>query len=765
MTSPGSFGAVLVDTANPHGSVGPDFFGDLLTPCSRDIADRKEQLILHLLQKVCDSIDPTPRLFLENVRKLYDSGILTNMNFLSEMALDPSLSYFISQLNPSDRRPERKVGFEMRPSEDRKKKKAEDDLLSLTNLSGMMMDNFFPDHPIAKHEKKAPVTSHKKSPPHLLRELDVSRSRTDFGVFSKVGKGGFGKVYKAQHNMDGRVYAIKKIVFWHGGDAALLERKVLREVKCLAKLDSAYVCRYYGAWFEAVWNQDAEEEFEPESGDSEASKGPNDAFSSTDGSYLPELEDESATNSPLSSVASSRASSPCRISMPSGRDTLSLDMEGLLFGDEPAECPICGASPCSCRETRNRPESAPRPIKCSQSSPELEDLMMSSRASTRTNAVWLPSTRGDAATKSHQKRQDDAWNQIIDRFRFKICLYIQAQFCEGQTLRHWMTERKQVESPYCMRLFYQMVTGMHDVHLAGVIHRDLKPANIFLTTQHGDTVIKIGDFGLAKEEYQKSSSGKPRKPLGTMTYAAPEQIQGSLYCDKADIYSLGIILFELFNVFETGMERAKQIGLVRKNQIPSEFERAFPEETRLIRWMTSQNPKQRPSSADLLRDPYLKAWEQCATHTPRSLNCPEGFPGHLFMGRNQNEAKFHAAALDSRACGESESFVRLKKMSVLQMLHSQIPKSSSSPNLAEKLCLRQSSQRGAFSDDENELPGCLGQAQELNEYGRMGRNELLKALCKHAKTVRSQQNRIEFLCARIAELEKTANKAQVGFGF
>lgn len=176
-----------------------------------------------------------------------------------------------------------------------------------------------------------------------------------------------------------------------------------------------------------------------------------------------------------------------------------------------------------------------------------------------------------------------------------------------------------------------MMTGMHHVHLAGVIHRDLKPANIFLTTQHGETVIKIGDFGLAKEEFQQSSSGKPRKPLGTLTYASPEQIQGSLYCDKADIYSLGIILFELFNVFETGMERAKQIGLVRKNQIPSEFEKAYPEETRLIRWMTLQSPKQRPSSADLLRDVYLK---ECATRAVRLLHCPDHQLG-------PNESKFH----------------------------------------------------------------------------------------------------------------------------
>lgn len=95
----------------------------------------------------------------------------------------------------------------------------------------------------------------RKNGRELLAELNlrVSRSRTDFEFIERIGKGAFGRVYKARHRVDSVVYAVKKISFWNTGNAALVERKVLREVKCLAKLDSPYVCRYYNAWLEPVW--------------------------------------------------------------------------------------------------------------------------------------------------------------------------------------------------------------------------------------------------------------------------------------------------------------------------------------------------------------------------------------------------------------------------------------------------------------------------------------------------------------------------------
>ena len=90
-------------------------------------------------------------------------------------------------------------------------------------------------------------------------------------------------------------------------------------------------------------------------------------------------------------------------------------------------------------------------------------------------------------------------------------------------------------------ILLQITDGMTQAHARGLVHRDLKPANIFITT---DGIVKILDFGLAKlvgsEKLTKTSS-----MLGTVAYIAPEQIEGRTADHRADIWSLGIMLFEM----------------------------------------------------------------------------------------------------------------------------------------------------------------------------------------------------------------------------
>lgn len=104
------------------------------------------------------------------------------------------------------------------------------------------------------------------------------------------------------------------------------------------------------------------------------------------------------------------------------------------------------------------------------------------------------------------------------------------------------------------------------MHSQGVIHRDLKPANIYLD---GKGIVKIGDFGLAtlaresnfvksiKLNSELSEGGNSRsifeysRQTGTPLYTAPEQELSTKYNDKADVYTLGIILFELLSKFST----------------------------------------------------------------------------------------------------------------------------------------------------------------------------------------------------------------------
>lgn len=92
-----------------------------------------------------------------------------------------------------------------------------------------------------------------------------------------------------------------------------------------------------------------------------------------------------------------------------------------------------------------------------------------------------------------------------------------------------------------------------------------------------------------------------------------------MYDEKTDIYSLGIILLELYYPFVTRMERAKVIdGLRTRRQLPLALLKKFPEVGRIIIWLTEENPAHRPSSAELLRCPFLERDDVCA-RSPRAL--------------------------------------------------------------------------------------------------------------------------------------------------
>ncbi len=118
--------------------------------------------------------------------------------------------------------------------------------------------------------------------------------------------------------------------------------------------------------------------------------------------------------------------------------------------------------------------------------------------------------------------------------------FIAMAFYEGESLRERI-EKKSLHLEEALAILLQITAGIGKAHEKGIVHRDLKPANIFITT---DGIVKILDFGLAKlagaARLTKSGS-----TLGTIAYMAPEQVQGGIVDHRADIWSLGVILFEM----------------------------------------------------------------------------------------------------------------------------------------------------------------------------------------------------------------------------
>ncbi|XP_031629135.1 eukaryotic translation initiation factor 2-alpha kinase-like isoform X2 [Contarinia nasturtii] len=173
-------------------------------------------------------------------------------------------------------------------------------------------------------------------------------------------------------------------------------------------------------------------------------------------------------------------------------------------------------------------------------------------------------------------------------------LYIQMQLCRKESLKDWLFESdSHVRANESHGIFKQIVEAVEYVHLKGLIHRDLKPSNIFFSL---DGRIKIGDFGLVTDmsENLKSrtpcgndesglpSCAKHTQQVGTAIYMSPEQLHGRPYNYKVDIYSLGLILFELLMVFSTEMERIATIKRLRSNIYPDDFHEKFQHEVCIL---------------------------------------------------------------------------------------------------------------------------------------------------------------------------------------
>jgi serine/threonine-protein kinase len=173
--------------------------------------------------------------------------------------------------------------------------------------------------------------------------------------------------------------------------------------------------------------------------------------------------------------------------------------------------------------------------------------------------------------------------------------FISTEFIDGQTLRERLRERALTVTE-TLEIAIQVATALVAAHTAGIIHRDIKPENVMLRP---DGYVKVLDFGLAKFTEQRShpSSGvdyeaeteaavntSPGVVMGTVSYMSPEQARGGDVDARTDIFSLGVLLYEMLSgrlPFEgttpseiiVSIIQKKQRPLARYAEVPPELER------------------------------------------------------------------------------------------------------------------------------------------------------------------------------------------------
>jgi serine/threonine protein kinase/Flp pilus assembly protein TadD len=119
-------------------------------------------------------------------------------------------------------------------------------------------------------------------------------------------------------------------------------------------------------------------------------------------------------------------------------------------------------------------------------------------------------------------------------------VFLAMPFYEGETLKDRLAREHTLSVGDVIGITRKITTGLSFAHAAGIIHRDLKPGNIMLLP---DGSVKILDFGLAK--VRDASQTRSRATLGTVTYMAPEQIRGDAVDGRADLWAIGVMLYEM----------------------------------------------------------------------------------------------------------------------------------------------------------------------------------------------------------------------------
>ena len=449
-----------------------------------------------------------------------------------------------------------------------------------------------------------------------------SRYKTDFIELDLLGRGGGGEVVKVRNRLDRRLYAIKKIIMEsEQGKFATFglvqNRKLRREVTTLSRLVHKNIVRYYQAWVEGGETKiDPNEEYESSDCLSEENMEP-DEVSEESGAIegTPNTSDDEAT--------SWWANSPMRQRIPKNSEQISQTLRKSV-----SEQPSDAISWDDESETSDPYQDVQAASLINLLEQELDNDFQNPH-----EAYASLFAKKKDSVQTAEASEDMLWDESSVKVNHTLSqniLYIQMEWC-STTLRKVIDESKEkpLDENEIWRLVRQILEGLVYIHSQKIIHRDMKPGNIFIDSEKN---VRIGDFGLATRHQEKMDDKHDEEEqsaevaaiyqaiedisgllggsvqnsaitdrrfapveamtggVGTTFYRAPEQ-EGNIsskkgdssYDELADIFSLGVILFEMFHPpFETYMERAESLTKLRGDNVTqkSKWKESFSVDSR-----------------------------------------------------------------------------------------------------------------------------------------------------------------------------------------
>ena len=151
-------------------------------------------------------------------------------------------------------------------------------------------------------------------------------------------------------------------------------------------------------------------------------------------------------------------------------------------------------------------------------------------------------TRFQQEAEAAAKVQHDNIVNVIDYGKSDTSHYIVMEYYDGLTIEELLRTQPRLPVDVALSIVLNVCYGLEAAHAENLVHRDIKPANIILTRQGG---IKIADFGLAKAVDKVILVTQAGKVVGTPAYMSPEQTRGELVGTQSDIFSLGVVAYEL----------------------------------------------------------------------------------------------------------------------------------------------------------------------------------------------------------------------------